>query len=906
MKKRHLHIITVLSALLLPGCLFADNLKVGDWFKYEDMNYQVTSTNPMEVSLGGEYVTGGRFKASFKTLEGAVNIPSSVIGTDGNTYSVTVISRSAFSFSQKMTAVSIPSSVRTIGEEAFGNCESLTSIDIPQGVDSIGRNCFYGCTNLVSATIPSGVTKMGVLVFSRLPNLTTVTCGSIGVTMFNKCSALTKVTLTDDVTSIGDWAFQDCTALTDINLPDGLKSIGSGVFLNCSSLQSIVIPSNVTEILSEAFHGCSSLSSITLPEGLTSIGYLAFGNCASLQSIVIPSTVTTVGYSVFEECNALTAVSVADMVSWLKIKDGGRGELSDSNYQRLYINGVKVSEITDLVIPEGTDIISKGKFSNWVNLKSVTLPTSLTSIESDGFKGCTSLEAVHIKDIAAWCKVDFTDNGTNNPLEYAKHLYFNGNEVTELVIPEGVTEISGYAFHNCEHITSVSFPSTLTMLHSNVFRGCTGLSAIHIKDVAVWCGMVFGDSGNDRSQNPLTQANHLYMNGQEVFDLVIPEGVKSISKYAFSGASYLKSLSIPSTMTTITQDAFFNCTGLIAVHIKDLAAWCKIEFGTNPLADAHHLFLNVEELTSLTIPDGVTTISAFAFINCKNVTTVTLGTGVKNIDYYAFGGCDALKEVTSLNEKPTAISNMAFKKHDSETNDYINPTATLYVPGGTKAKYEALEGWNTFPNIVEMMYIDPLEVDVNVNTDNLGGQDLSDNVIGNIYYNVGDNGYDASDGSIIISQATNMGSIANPVPGTQDVKNNFTGIILKVATGKGTITVNTKTSGNAQLVVQVGNGTPMIATRTEKGDVVVNYDVEEDTYVYIYAILGSSAARSNRTSTDGEVRIYGISVTPSATSINSIVKDVSDEAPVYNLSGQHLSAPRKGINIIGRKKVIVK
>ena len=239
--------------------------------------------------------------------------------------------------------------------------------------------------------------------------------------------------------------------------------------------------------------------------------------------------------------------------------------------------------------------------------------------------------------------------------------------------------------------------------------------------------------------------------------------------------------------------------------------------------------------------------------------------------------------------------------------DYNREGLTLYVPAGTKAKYEATEGWKEFKNIVEMQTeLNPIDGETTVKTDELNGQDLSDNVVGDVYYNVGESGYDATDGSIVISEATNMGQITNAEPGSADVKENFTGIILKVAKGKGVITVNVKTSGDAQLVVQVGNGTPMIASKTEQGDVEVSYDVEEDTYVYIYAILGSSAARATRASSDGEVRIYGITVRPGATGISSIVKEANADAPIYNLSGQRLSAPRKGINIIDGRKVVIK
>ena len=213
-----------------------------------------------------------------------------------------------------------------------------------------------------------------------------------------------------------------------------------------------------------------------------------------------------------------------------------------------------------------------------------------------------------------------------------------------------------------------------------------------------------------------------------------------------------------------------------------------------------------------------------------------------------------------------------------------------------------------FKEIVEVQIIKAIDGDTKVTTDGLTGEDLTDNVVDDIYYNVGDDGYDPTDGSIVIGETTNMGQIGNAAPGSDDVKDNFTGIILRVAAGKGTIKVNVKTTGNAQLVVQVGNGTPMIASRTEQGDVVVGYDVPEDTYVYIYAILGSSNSRGLRAAGADEVRIYGISVLPGVDGIGTITAQQATTHHYYTLDGRRMEGrpTRPGLYIVDGRKVIVK
>ena len=555
------------------------------------------------------------------------------------------------------------------------------------------------------------------------------------------------------------------------------------------------------------------------------------------------------------------------------------------------------------------------------------------------------------------------------------------------------------------------------------------------------------------------------MNGSEITDLVIPEGVTSVSAHAFSSCKGLVSVSIPSSLVKLEGYGFSGCTGLKAVHIKDLSAWCKIDFyrsnygSINPLYEAHHLFLNGEEITNLVIPDDVSTINncAFsycegltsvetgnslkdinweAFEGCTNLKTLTLGSGIEHIGNRSFFGCNELKSVISHIEEPFDINDYTFLYTDSETHEIVGRSpATLYVPAGTKAKYEAIEGWKKFKNIEEisnkhtltyvvdgveykayeietgttitpeaeptkegytfsgwseipetmpaedvtvtgsftvnkynLIYmvdgeeyksyeveygatitpeaeptkegytfsgwseipetmpakdvtitgiftqnatdidIEPMDENAVVNANDLDGQDLTDNVVNDVYYNVGSEGYDASDKSVVISQTTNMGQITDATPGSSEVKNNFNGLILKVAAGKGTITVNVKTTGNAQLVVQVGNQTPMIASKTEQGDVVVSYDVAEDTYVYIYAIIGSSAAPARRAAPADAVKIYSIKVTPGATGINTVHSSQSTVHSCYTLDGRMLQGQptKKGVYIVNGKKIVIR
>jgi hypothetical protein len=224
---------------------------------------------------------------------------------------------------------------------------------------------------------------------------------------------------------------------------------------------------------------------------------------------------------------------------------------------------------TELTIPQsignnGTiyTVTEVGSFRNSEELTSVSIPSTITSIGDEAFYGCTGLDKVNISDISAWCNISF-DGEYANPLVYAQHLYLNGEEVKELVVPEKIAEIKDYAFAGCAELTSVTIPSSVTSIGFWAFSGCDGLEKVNISDMSAWYNISF----HGAYANPLGCAHHLYLNGEEVKELVIPKNITAIPGWAFQGCSELSSVSIPSTVFFIGGGAFADCTGLTSVNI---------------------------------------------------------------------------------------------------------------------------------------------------------------------------------------------------------------------------------------------------------------------------------------------------------------------------------------------------
>ena len=235
----------------------------------------------------------------------------------------------------------------------------------------------------------------------------------------------------------------------------------------------------------------------------------------------------------------------------------------------------------------------------------------------------------------------------------------------EIVIPASVTykevtytvtSIGIRAFLACRDLTSVTIPNSVTSIGERAFQECSGLTSVNITDLAAWCNISFDDFSN-----PLSIAHNLYLNGELVTDLVIPNSVTKIKEYAFSGCSGLTSVTIPNSVTSIDSDAFYNCSGLTSVNISDLAAWCKIlfrDYASNPLCWANSLFLNGNEIKDLVIPNSVTTISNYAFSGCSGLTSVTTNS-VTSIGNSAFSGCSGLASVT-IGNSVTSIGKSSF------------------------------------------------------------------------------------------------------------------------------------------------------------------------------------------------------------------------------------------------------
>ena len=307
--------------------------------------------------------------------------------------------------------------------------------------------------------------------------------------------------------------------------------------------------------------------------------------------------------------------------------------------------------------------------------------------------------------------VDIPEKFTYEGVEYSVTsigaLAFNSfgeySNLTSVTIPNSVTRIEPEAFGGCSNLTSVTIPASVTDIAYGTFGECNGLTSVHITDLEAWCRISFGS----RDANPLYYAHHLYLNGEEVKDLVIPNSVTSLGRSVFHGCSGLTSLTIPNSVTSIEMYAFAECSGLTSVSIPNslTSLGTGIFWGCSSLASVTipnsvtsigaYAFRECSSLTSVTIPNSVTQIAQDAFHDCSGLTSVTIGSSVMRILGMAFANCSYLKELYCLAENVPVLLSSPFQNCHPEN-------ITLYVPAASVDAYSNAAQWKDFGNIVAL------------------------------------------------------------------------------------------------------------------------------------------------------------------------------------------------------------
>ena len=801
--------------------------------------------------------------------------------------SVSIIEDFAFSDCIGLTSVSIPNNVIFIGANAFIRCSDVVSLTIPKSVTSIGEGAFWGCSSLISVTVDkSDPIAIEGNVFSNYENaILYVPKGCIAVyaaadywkefknireigseispaIIFADMNVKAICVENWDTNGDGELSEEEAAAVSDLGnyfykseiiesfdelkYFTGLKIIPSYAFQGCINLSSVVIPVSVKTIDMFAFEGCKKLKNANLPQGLSKLEYFAFGSCESLESVIIPEGVAEIGSHAFRGCSALKS----------------------------------------LELQEGLVKIEQAAFQNCTMLLSIEIPSTVESINTSAFSGCEKLETVTmtsgVKSIGTFCFQDctsLTEVTFSKDLESIWNFAFDGcTQLKEVDLPEGLTTLGSNAFSDCESLVSVNIPGSLTEIGSSAFLGCSAMTS-----------------------------------------LTLHEGLMDIGRNAFQNCVMLPSVVIPSTVEGIAVSAFANC----------------------------------ERLAMVVMSKNVKIIGSFAFQDCKSLGAITLPETLQTIENFSFDGCSQLTSVTARMEEPVDIDYYTFT---NRTN------ATLYVPIGSKALYQVADYWKEFKNIIEMDEEGTLRGDVN--GDKLvNGTDLvaltcmilgqqEENAAADVYVDGLVNG---TDYVALVDIILNFSASSARSMAARSTSNNLlmakVGIEpFSIAAGESqTMTITLDNPNMDVTLIQFdmtlpeglrlktdedGYAVEMTGRTTWKDHTVYIGSLSEGSVRMILAsgknalIDGNSGGILNLTMVadenydGGDIMLHHILCTSpdtqecwpydytlhlassSTTRIDGIKEGQTSD--IYNVSGQRLSAPRKGINIINGRKVVVK
>lgn len=534
-----------------------------------------------QYSIENEEVTIDKIVLKF-VYDIEVNIPEEIEG-----YPVTQLKRNFCQTPARISKIVLPGGIKKIEDNTFDGCSNLTTIVLNEGLEYIGMEAFVECEKLKNVNIPNTVKEIGESAFRRCKSIEEIyipdSCTTVGASAFNSCTSLESVRIPDNINTLGNSAFYGCEMLADIQWNKFVENPGSGIFngtkyltenkcillnndtvlLSYCGSEDFVFPDSVTEVVRSPF-SLSTAKKVTLPARFNFVpDYLCF-NMKNLEEVVFEGKIEQIGISAFRQCENLTHLNIPD----------GTKYISAAAF-------MDCPKLQTVVLPDSVEFIGDSAFCNCQALENIELPNSLHTIETFAFYGCTAF--------------------------------------TKIVIPNSVTKIGYRAFRECINVKSLTIPAQLipkqTSEITDVFYNDNAIEKITVTngeydEYTLWYW--FRNTVWAQTNKPKTETgfriidNELIEYDGDDRNPVIPEGVTSIASVAFRNAQ-IDTVTIPSSVTLINMSAFINST------IKEIVIPANVK---SVRAQA---FAHCEQLTSLTIEDGVKEVGPEAFLGCKSL-----------------------------------------------------------------------------------------------------------------------------------------------------------------------------------------------------------------------------------------------------------------------------------------------
>ena len=659
--------------------------------------------------------------------------------------------------------------------------------------------------------------------------------------------------------------FYECSSLTEI---EGLGYLNTSeviymayMFRDCDRLNSLDLSKFDTKnvvLMSRMFHGCSSLTNLDVTSfdtrNVTDMWCMFYG-CKSLTSLDVSNFNTrnvTQMHGMFQNCPNLKTI-YANEVLW--------------NTDNVTEGGKMFSQCTNLVGGNGTKYDNEHTDVEYARIDKINAPGYLTNKDYNNPPVGNSEPYVVYND---YTLTFYCDDQRSSRIG------------TTYSLNEGEKEPDWVLDDNNRNIEKVVFDASFAKA----------------RPTSTFQWFFYFDY--------LTEIKGIEnLNTSEVRNM----------RAMFFSCRRLKSIEVSHFDTKAVEDMggmFSNCTNLESINVS--------HFNTSNVYNMASMFNECQSLTDLDLSNfytGKAEYLPYLFSGCSNLRTLYLGSGFTSssdvLCEEAFADCQSLSKVVFTGDIPASINSEFFKGVGT-----ADAPAKLDVPEQFEANFAAKFNGNMFYGgyFILRETIVPNAEDGSKDYSSGNSEidemtDLNGTIIGNVYYSIapGDGGYNSAEGCLVVSKPSPDVDYDYEDPFDEEFKNMFTGIVIMVQPGSGTVKVEAETSEGMSLMVKIGNNLSIKMTLQTKSTLAIPYTVTRPTYVYIYAGGGNST----RVSSDGALKIYGFSWESSSTGINAPIATDDQAFDVYSLSGtmmkkgtRSLESLPKGVYIVNGRKFVKK
>ena len=480
-----------------------------------------------------------------------------------------------------------------------------------------------------------GVTYIGENAFAGMGVSSTGIPGSvreIGASAYRKNTNLNNPYLGANIRSVGDYAYAE-TGTNYLVFGNPHAEFGTGIFQGCKSLTKANLPEGMTAVPAAMFSGCNTLRETTIPTTVSSIGTNAFSGCTRLKTVNYFGTTTQwAAIDVAEGNDALLNATLEGVLTTGgTCGENALWELSE-DFATLTISGSgavtscpwanAARTVETIIVEDGITSLCDSAFYGFEVVTEISLPETLTEIGSDCFRNNYALPGLELP--AGLAKLG------SNAFTWCSSL-------KSMAIPDGITTISDHLLSYCSALESVEMSENVTAIGSGAFTNCTSLSRINIPTGLTELGSnAFLGCKNLTIQfvwpEAVTRVGDA-LQGSGITEVVLPDTVTHIGAYAFMGCTNLETINIPDSVTAIGERAFASTSSLKSIRIP------------NGITTIPFSCFSASGITEISLPDGLTTIEQYAFQHCANLASVRLPESVTGIADQVFSYCSSLSKV---------------------------------------------------------------------------------------------------------------------------------------------------------------------------------------------------------------------------------------------------------------------